>query len=61
MTQPSANEVRTDIEPDDLLIGVGNLCLSTHDDQTNCSQRASAIVPDAFRRTQGKIILVEIL
>ncbi|MEM7132975.1 MAG: TetR/AcrR family transcriptional regulator [Chloroflexota bacterium] len=46
-----AGEVRTDIEPNDLLRAVGNLCLSAQDDQTNYVRRMVALLVDGLRYT----------
>ncbi len=44
-----AGEVRTDIEPNDLLRAVGSLCMATHDDQTNYVRRMVALLIDGLR------------
>ena len=46
-----AGEVRADIEPDDLLRAVRNLCMSTHDDRTDHAHRMVALLVDGLRYT----------
>lgn len=46
-----AGEVRTDIEPDDLLKAVGSLCMSAHDDRTDYARRMVALLIDGLRYT----------
>ena len=46
-----AGEVRTDIEPDDLLRAVGSLCMSAHDDRTDYARRMVALLVDGLRST----------
>lgn len=46
-----AGEVRTDIEPDDLLRAVGSLCMSAHDDRTDYARRMVALLVDGLRYT----------
>jgi AcrR family transcriptional regulator len=45
----AAGEVRTNIEPFDLLRAVGNLCMSAKDDQTNYARRMVALLVDGLR------------
>jgi AcrR family transcriptional regulator len=45
-----ADEVRTDIEPDDLLWAVASLCMSAHDD-TDYAHRMVALLVDGLRYT----------
>lgn len=45
----SVGEVRTDIEPDDLLRVVGSLCMSAHDDQIDYVRRMVALLVDGLR------------
>jgi len=47
----SAGEVRTDIEPDDLLRAVGSLCMSAHDDRADYVRRMVALLVDGLRYT----------
>lgn len=47
----SAGEVRSDIEPDDLLRAVGSLCMSAHDDGTDYARRMVALLVDGLRST----------
>ncbi len=44
-----AGEVRSDIQPDDLLRAVGSLCMSTHDNQTDYVRRMVALLVDGLR------------
>ncbi|MDF5730068.1 MAG: TetR/AcrR family transcriptional regulator [Rhizonema sp. PD38] len=44
-----AGEVRTDIEPDDILRAVGSLCMSAHDDRTDYARRMVALLVDGLR------------
>ncbi len=46
-----AGEVRTDIEPDDLLRAVASLCMSAHDDRTDYTHRMVALLVDGLRYT----------
>jgi AcrR family transcriptional regulator len=46
-----AGEVRTDIEPDDLLRAVGNLCMSASDDRKDYARRMVALLVDGLRYT----------
>ena len=45
----SAGEVRSDIEPDDLLRAVRSLCMSAHGDQTDYARRMVALLVDGLR------------
>ena len=45
----AAGEVRTDIEPYDLLRAVGNLCMSAKDDQTDYARRMVTLLVDGLR------------
>lgn len=45
----AAGEVRTDIEPYDLLRAVGNLCMSVKDDQTDYARRMVTLLVDGLR------------
>lgn len=47
----SAGEVRTDIEPDDLLRAVASLCMSADGDRTNYVRRMVALLVDGLRYT----------
>ncbi|MBD1868861.1 TetR/AcrR family transcriptional regulator [Cyanobacteria bacterium FACHB-471] len=47
----SVGEVRTDIEPDDLLRAVASLCMSAHDDRTDYVRRMVALLVDGLRYT----------
>ena len=47
----SAGEVRTDIEPDDLLRAVASLCMSAHDDRPSYVHRMVALLVDGLRYT----------
>lgn len=47
----ASGEVRTDIEPDELLRAVGSLCMSAHDDQTDYARRMVALLVDGLRYT----------
>jgi len=44
-----AGEVRTDIEPYDLLRAVGNLCMSVKDDQVDYARRMVTLLVDGLR------------
>lgn len=44
-----AGEVRSDIEPNDLLRAVGNLCMSVRDDRSDYAQRMVALLVDGLR------------
>jgi hypothetical protein len=44
-----AGEVRTDIEPNDLLRAVGSLCMATHNDQSAYVRRMVALLVDGLR------------
>lgn len=44
-----AGEVRTDIEPDDLLRAVGSLCMATGEDQSDYVRRMVALLVDGLR------------
>ena len=48
-----AGEVRTDVEPDDLLSAVSSLCRSAHDNETNYNytRRMVALLADGLRYT----------
>jgi AcrR family transcriptional regulator len=46
-----AGEVRSDVEPDDLLRAVGNLCMSVRDDRTDYARRMVALLVDGLRYT----------
>ncbi len=46
-----AGEVRSDIEPDDLLSAVRSLCMSAHDDRTDYARRMVALLVDGLRYT----------
>lgn len=46
-----AGEVRTDIEPDDLLRAVASLCMSAHDARTDYVRRMVALLVDGLRYT----------
>ncbi len=45
----AAGEVRKDIEPNDLLRAVGNLCMSVRDDSTDYARRMVALLVDGLR------------
>lgn len=45
----AAGEVRTDIEPDDLLRAVASLCMSTHDGGPAHARRMAALLVDGLR------------
>ena len=45
----AAGDVRTDIEPDDLLRAVGSLCLSVHDDRADYARRMVSLLVDGLR------------
>lgn len=45
----AVGEVRTDIEPDDLLKAVGSLCMSAYDGQTDHARRMVALIVDGLR------------
>lgn len=47
----SAGEVRTDIEPDDLLRAVASLCMSAHAKQPDYVRRMVALLVDGLRYT----------
>lgn len=47
----SAGEVRTDIEPDDLLRAVASLCMSAHAERTDYVRRMVALLVDRLRYT----------
>lgn len=51
-----AGEVRTDIEPDDLLRAVASLCMSAHDDQTDYTRRMVALLVDGLRYTASQSV-----
>lgn len=44
-----AGEVRSDIEPDELLQAVRSLCMSAHDDRTNYVRRMVGLLVDGLR------------
>jgi len=44
-----AGEVRSDIEPDELLQAVSSLCMSAHDDRTNYVRRMVGLLVDGLR------------
>jgi AcrR family transcriptional regulator len=48
-TAAAAGEVRADIEPNDLLRAVGNLCMSVRDDSTDYTRRMVALLVDGLR------------
>ena len=48
-TAASAGDVRTDIEPDDLLRVVASLCLSTYNEQPDYVRRMVALLVDGLR------------
>lgn len=48
-TAAAAGEVRTDVEPLDLLRAVGNLCLPAHEDGPDHAQRMIALLVDGLR------------
>ncbi len=52
-TAARAGEVRSDIEPDDLLSAVSSLCMSAHDNETtyNYTRRMVALLADGLRYT----------
>jgi AcrR family transcriptional regulator len=50
----AAGEVRTDIEPDDLLRAVGNLCMSVREDRTGYTRRMVALLVDGLRYTANQ-------
>lgn len=52
-TAAAAGEVRTDIEPYDLLRAVGNLCMTVKDDQTDYARRMVALLVDGLRYRAG--------
>lgn len=45
----AAGEVRTDVEPDDLLRAVASLCMPAHDGETAYAQRMVALLVDGLR------------
>jgi AcrR family transcriptional regulator len=45
----AAGEVRADIEPNDLLRAVGNLCMSVRQDSTDYARRMVALLVDGLR------------
>lgn len=45
----AAGEVRTDIEPNDLLRAVGSLCMSARDDRADYARRMVALLVDGLR------------
>lgn len=47
----SAGEVRSDIEPDDLLQAVASLCMSVHGDRPDYPRRMVALLVDGLRCT----------
>jgi AcrR family transcriptional regulator len=49
-----AGEVRTDVEPDDLLRAVGNLCMSSNDDRRDYARRMVALLVDGLRYTADR-------
>ena len=51
-TAAKAGEVRTDIEPDDLLWAVASLCMSSHNN-TDYVRRMVALLVDGLRYTAG--------
>lgn len=50
-TAAKTGEVRTDIEPMDLLRAVGNLCMSAHEDRIDYARRMVALLVDGLRYT----------
>lgn len=46
-----AGEVRTDVEPDDLLRAISGLCMSAHDHQTAYTRRMVDLLADGLRVT----------
>lgn len=48
-----AGEVRSDVEPDDLLRAVGSLCMSAHNDQMGYIRRMVALLVDGLRYTSS--------
>jgi AcrR family transcriptional regulator len=49
----AAGQVRADIEPNDLLRAVGNLCMSVRDDSTDYTRRMVALLVDGLRYGAG--------
>ncbi len=45
----AAGEVRTDVEPDDLLWAIGGLCMSAHDHRADYARRMVALLADGLR------------
>ena len=45
----AAGEVRPDVEPDDLLLAVASLCMSTHGDGPGHAERMVALLIDGLR------------
>lgn len=50
-TAAGVGEVRTDIEPDDLLRAISSLCMSAHDSQADYTRRMVALLVDGLRYT----------
>lgn len=51
-----AGEVRTDIDPDDLLWAVGGLCMSAHCDRPDYARRMVALLVDGLRYTGSESV-----
>jgi hypothetical protein len=49
-----AGEVRSDIEPDELLSAVASLCMSPHNDRTDYARRMVALLVDGLRYTASE-------
>ena len=54
----ASGEVRTDIEPDDLLQVVGSLCMSVRDDQNDYVRRMVSLLVDGLRYTASPSVNV---
>ena len=52
----SAGEVRSDIEPDDLLSAVASLCMSAHNDRIDYARRMVALLVDGLRYTASPAV-----
>ena len=50
----AAGEVRTDIEPHEILRAVGNLCMSVREDRTDYTRRMVALLVDGLRYTANQ-------
>jgi len=51
-----AGEVRTDIEPEELLSAVASLCLSSYNDQADYARRMIALLVDGLRYTAREVV-----